>query len=206
MNPKLRIFDYKNINSMDKKTTIYFQGIRENHPYGIPFEWKEGDLMSMNLFIGYIIQNQFEIRKKLKKEWQLGFLETVQTLDEYEVVNFHNLELFDTSNINFNCLILKKFSVEINVRFENVELVFPEGKSVIFTNRDMEIPTKQLKQYEGNIVGIEVPTDTRLIFMTEEQISRNYMYIYRLIQELFKPLSIDSSSPPEEIAQLFKVV
>ena len=194
---------------MSKLTTVYFQGVIEHSPYGIPFQWKSGNLFSMNLFLAYLIQNQFAITDKWKEkensDREFNFIKTLQKIDEFEVLNFFNLELFDTSNINFERLILRKCTHEIIAQFGNANLVFSEGHNLSFTHDNIEIPLDELVYFKQKIIGINIDSESRLVFMNRKQIKNNINYVSNLINEIFQPLNIHLNSTLQEISQIFKV-
>ncbi len=194
---------------MNQITQVHYQGILENLPYGVPFEWKCGNPFSINRFLAYVLQNQFELinrwKEKHNAEFESDIFEALDNVDEFEVVNFYNLETFDTSLINFDEVLLKRKNNEIYFYYENIELVFPSLDNIVITHRDLPIPKSKLKNYVDKRICIEYEPETRMIFMTEGQVARNLEYLNNHISKLFKPFKIRIDSSTKTVSKIFKL-
>jgi hypothetical protein len=164
----------------------------------------------MNLFLGYLIQNQDEISEKIIEQYSSEnsdkFLSIINKYDAFEVIYFHNLEKLDIGDRKFNnydfqigkdCIILKQseieliFSLPINNSVEH-DIMFD----------DNEIDFDNIEQYIGKKVYLSYDDNFPHIFMTQSQIKSNIDYLTDVINELLLGIGFNTNVNKSELAIL----
>ena len=97
----------------------YIGKIEEN-PFGVPLDYQYADSHKMNQFVLYLMHNQEELAsrfvKEVSDEFASSFISIMNNLDEFEVLRYLNLELFDVSSSDLVRLELTLYMAGIQWR------------------------------------------------------------------------------------------
>lgn len=184
-------------------TQASYIGKIEENPYGVPLEYQYSDSFKMNQFVLYLIQNQNALADRfasnISEEFAKSFMETMNNLDEYEVSYFHNIELFDTSSINFD---------ELKIEMSPAGLCFKSGDSELFFNYPFDldiysegglIDNSEIEKYRDKTVSISFDEDFPYLFETTVQKERNLGYFKQILEPIFEGLGLSMRSSLNEI-------
>lgn len=185
---------------------IYIGKIEVN-PYGVPLDYQFARSFKMNEFVLYLFQNQDELAGRfataVSEEFANSFIKSINNLDEFEVTYFHNLELFDTSSVNFD---------ELKIELFRGGLCFHSGDSELFFNFPIYldiyvdgeiIDNSQIEKYRDKIVSISFDEDFPLLFETAVQKEKNLAYFKRILEPIFEGLGLSMRSSLKEIEARF---
>ena len=192
------------------KTGIY-TGTIQSEPYGVPFDYKKGDLYLMNRFLCYLIQNQDAISARISEQFTTleadRFLSLIKQYDEFEVLYFHNLKKIEIQEINFDDFVFQLGDECIILKQMDIELIFPlpinKTLEHAFLYNDLEIDFGNIERYYDKKVKLNNDEDFPHIFMTEIQIKSNIESLTNIIDDLLTGLGVNSNSNKTEMAILF---
>jgi hypothetical protein len=187
---------------------IYIGKIEEN-PYGVPLDYHYADSFKMNQFVLYLIQNQEELASRftndVSEEFATLFMNSINNLDEFEVTYFHNIELYDTSSVNFD---------ELKIELYQAGLCFQSGGRELFFNYPFDlniyvdgeiIDNSQIEKYRDITVSISFDEDFPFLFETTAQRENNLAYFKHLLDPVFEGLGLSMRSNLKEIEARFGI-
>lgn len=181
----------------------------EVNPYGVPLDYQYAHSFKMNEFVLYLFQNQDELAGRfatdVSDQFANSFMKTINNLDEFEVTYFHNLELFDTSSVNFD---------ELKIELYRAGLCFQSGDSELFFNYPFDldiyfdgeiIDNSQIEEYRDITVSISFDEYFPLLFETTAQKEKNLAYFKRILEPIFEGLGLSMRSSLNEIEARFGI-
>jgi hypothetical protein len=187
---------------------IYIGKIEEN-PHGVTMDYQYANSLKMNQFALYLIQNQEELASRfvtdVSEKFANSFMTAINSLDEYEVTYFHNLELFDTSLVDFD---------ELKIELYIAGLGFQSGDSELFFNYPFDldiyvdgeiIDNSQIEKYRDKTVSISFDEDFPLLFETTAQREHNLAYFKHLLEPILEGLGLSMRSNLKEIEARFGI-
>jgi len=191
-----------------KYPAIYIGKIEEN-PCGVPLDYQYAHSFKMNQFVLYLFQNQDELAGRfataVSEEFANSFMKSIHNLDEFEVSYFHNLELVDTSSVNFD---------ELKIELFRGGLCFHGGDSELFFNFPINfdiyvdgeiIDNSQIVKYRDKIVSISFDEYFPLLFETTVQKEKNQTYFKQILEPIFEGLGLSMRSSLKEIEARFGI-
>jgi hypothetical protein len=184
-------------------------GKNEVNTYGASLDYQYADSFKMNQLVLYLIQNQEELASRfvtdVSEQFANSFMTAINNLDEYEVTYFHNLELFDTSLVDFD---------ELKIELYIAGLGFQSGDSELFFNYPFDldiyvdceiIDNSQIEKYRDKTVSISFDEDFPLLFETTAQREHNLAYFKHLLEPILEGLGLSMPSNLKEIEVRFGI-
>jgi hypothetical protein len=184
-------------------------GKLEEQGFGVTLAYRYGDSFKMNQLVLYLIQNQEELASRfvtdVSEQFANSFMTAINNLDEYEVTYFHNLELFDTSLVDFD---------ELKIELYIAGLGFQSGDSELFFNYPFDldiyvdgeiIDNSQIEKYRDKTVSISFDEDFPLLFQTTAQREHNLAYFKHLLEPILEGLGLSMRSNFKEIEARFGI-
>ncbi|MFM2194837.1 MAG: hypothetical protein RL092_437 [Bacteroidota bacterium] len=187
---------------------IYIGKIEEN-PYGLPIDYQYADSFKMNQFVLYLIQNQEELARRfaleVSDEFASSYISTINNLDEFEVLRYLNLELFDASSLDLDRLELTLFMAGIGLRNNDKELLFNYPFDLdIYVDGEI-IDNSEIEKYRDKTVSISCDEDFPLLFETTAQKEKNQTYFKQILEPIFEGLGLSMRSSLKEIEARFGI-
>ncbi len=206
-------FAKANKNRQLKKRQLMIQafyiGKIEVNTYGAPLDYQYADSFKMNQLVLYLIQNQEELASRfvtaVSEEFAKSFVKSINNLDEYEVTYFHNLELFNTSLVDFD---------ELKIELYIAGLGFQSGDSELFFNYPFDldiyvdgeiIDNSQIEKFRDKTVSISFDEYFPLLFETTSQRENNLAYFKHLLEPILEGLGLSMRSNLKEIEVRFGI-
>ena len=190
------------------KQAIYI-GKTEVYTNGAPLDYQYADSFKMNQLVLYLVQNQEELASRftndVSDQFAKSFMKSISNIDEYEVTYFHNLELFDTSLVDFD---------ELKIELYIAGLGFQSGDSELFFNCPFDldiyvdgeiIDNSQIEKCRDKTVSISFDEDFPLLFETTAQREHNLAYFKHLLEPILEGLGLSMRSNLKEIEARFGI-
>ena len=192
-----------------KNPAIYIGKIEAN-PYGVPLDYQYTVSFKMNQFVLYLIQHQEELASRfataVSEEFANSFMKSINNLDEFEFMSYHNLQLLDTSSLAFDHLKLEIFNSGIGLSNIEIELFFGYPFEIDLWCEGKRIDTSRFEKYQGQIVSLSFDQDFPLLFETTAQRENNQAYFNKLLAPIFEGLGLSMLSNIKEIEARFGII
>jgi hypothetical protein len=190
------------------KQAIYI-GKTEVYTYGAPLDYQYADSFKMNQLVLYLIQNQEELASRftndVSEQFTNSFMTAINSLDEYEVTYFHNLELFDASLVDFDELKIELYIAGLGFQSGGSELFFNYPFDLdIFVDGEI-IDNSQIEKYRDKTVSISFDEYFPLLFETTAQREHNQAYFKHLLEPILEGLGLSMRSNLKEIEVCFGI-
>lgn len=180
----------------------YIGKIEEN-TYGVPLAYQYADSFKMNQFVLYLIQNQEELARRfaleVSDEFASSYISTINNLDEFEVLRYLNLELFDASSLDLDRLELTLFMAGIGLRNNDKELFFCYPFDLDIYCEGELIDNSEIEKYRDKTVSISFDEDFPLLFETNPQKEKNQAFFKQILEPIFEGLGLSMRSSLKEI-------
>ena len=180
----------------------YIGKIEEN-PNGVPLDYQYADSFKMNQFVLYLIQNQEELAIRfatdVSDEFASSFISTINNLDEFEVLRYLNLELFDASSLDLDTLELTLYMAGIGLGNHDMELFFSYPFDLDIYCEGELIDNSEIEKYREKTVSISFDEDFPLLFETITQKENNHAYFKQLLEPIFEGSGLSMRSNLKEI-------
>jgi hypothetical protein len=190
-------------------TQATYIGKIDENLYGVPLCYQHCDTFKVNQFVLYLIQNKEELASlfvsDVSKEFAELFLETLNDLDEFEVMSYHNVQLLDTSSFDFENLKLEIYNAGVGLINDEFELFFRCPFEIDLRHQSELIDMNRIENYQGQIVSISFAQDFPLLFETTTQRESNQVYFKQLLEPLFEVLGLSMRSSLKEIEARFGI-
>lgn len=181
----------------------------EVNPYGLPIDYQYADSFKMNQFVLYIIQNQEELARRfaleVSDEFASSYISTINNLDEFEVLRYLNLELFDATSLDLDRLELTLFMAGIGLRNNDKELFFSYPFDLDIYCEGELIDNSEIEKYRDKTVSISFDEDFPLLFETNAQKEKNQAFFKQILEPIFKGLGLSMRSSLNEIEARFGI-
>ena len=186
----------------------YIGKIEEN-TYGVPLAYQYADSFKMNQFVLYLIQNQEELARRfaleVSDEFASSYISTINNLDEFKVLRYLNLELFDASSLDLDRLELTLFMAGIGLRNNEKELFFSYPFDLDIYCEGELIDNSEIEKYRDKTVSISFDEDFPLLFETNAQKEKNQAFFKQILEPIFKGLGLSMRSSLNEIEARFGI-
>jgi phosphorylcholine metabolism protein LicD len=184
-------------------------GKNEVSTYGAPLDYQYADSFKMNQLVLYLIQNQEELASRfvtdVSEKFANSFMTAINSLDEYEVTYFHNLELFDTSLVDFDELKIELYMAGLGFQSGDSELFFNYPFNLdIYVDGEI-IDNSQIEKYREKTVSISFNEDFPMLFETTAQRDKNLSYFKHLFEPIFEGIGLTMRSSFIEIGAHFGI-
>ena len=186
----------------------YIGKIEEN-TYGVPLAYQYADSFKMNQFVLYLVQSQEELAIRfatdVSEEFASSFTSTINNLDEFQVLRYLNLELFDVFSIDLDRLELTVYMAGIGLGNNDTELFFSDPFDLDIYCEGEIIDNSQIEKYRDKTVSISFDEDFPLLFETIAQKEKNLAYFKRILEPIFEGLGLSMRSSLKEIEVRFGI-
>ena len=190
------------------KQAIYIGKI-EDYPSGVPMDYQYADSYKMNQFVLYLMHNQEELASRfvteVSDEFASSFISTINNLDEFEVLRYLNLELFDASSLDLDRLELTLYMAGIGLGNNDMELFFSYPFDLDIYCEGELIDNSEIEKYRDKTVSISFDEDFPLLFETTAQKEKNLAYFKRILEPNFEGLGLSMRSSLNEIEARFGI-
>ena len=157
----------------------------------------------------YSLSNQEELASRfvteVSDEFASSFISTINNLDEFEVLRYLNLELFDASSLDLDRLELTLYMAGIGLGNNDMELFFSYPFDLDIYCEGELIDNSEIEKYRDKTVSISFDEDFPLLFETTAQKEKNLAYFKRILEPNFEGLGLSMRSSLNEIEARFGI-